>query len=773
MNKIYILSFIFLLPILAMGQTKNNYTRDTILINSYIDSISKYIFSDKDEALLYINKVDSLSKINKYNLGLYKSNNYRGIFYYILDDYNKSIEYYKKSLDYCEKDDTKKRAKIYTNISYSYNVLTKYDSSIFYLDKVNSLKNIEENTDIYLRAIFGKASIRIQQNDYIRALPYIEEGENILQNTTPESGFYGYYSIIGNFYRNVDDFDNAFKAYKTSIKYQNDFDIKVNQWKTYFSIAFLYMRIKENYDSALYYAYKGINENEIEFSSFDSLKLNLQLGNIFFEKGDVDSSSYYYMKAYNNKSSQKFKDYKAAIITNLGMYYGRKNNTEKAKEFLLLGLEISKKQGLLKFQKNALIELASIEENNKNFPLAYKYYKEYNTIIDSLKIEETKQRNSEMEYKNFLIKRKYQNELLTERLAGQDKKILVQRVGIVVFLGFLAILIFVLIYINRSKKKISSLNERLNESIADLKELSHFKENMTNMIVHDLKNPLGSIINVEYIEDKVVRDAIVKQSAFRMLNLVENILNVYKYTDSKIELNRKEIMLSVVLEKALNEVSFLVDKSSIKIKSSHNLNCILNIDEDIIRRVFVNLLTNAIKFSPIKGTIDIGTKLEKNNILISVTNSGESIAKQDQELIFKPFGQVSKKRSGKIKSTGLGLAFCKLAVESHNGEIGVISEEDSKTSFWFKLPDSVVSKTEIHIAKKQEYTLSQDDKLYLRVFVNKLLQIEIYEVSSINKLLLEIENISEAVKIWKEKVKTAVSFSNNDSYQKLINIDSI
>jgi len=108
-------------------------------------------------------------------------------------------------------------------------------------------------------------------------------------------------------------------------------------------------------------------------------------------------------------------------------------------------------------------------------------------------------------------------------------------------------------------------------------------------------------------------------------------------------------------------------------------------DKDIIRRVISNLLDNALKFSPEGGTITISSCLEEENVLISIHNTGPEIKKADIEKIFEKFGQAGLAASGKVHGTGLGLTFCKMAVEASGGKISVESDKDG-TTFSFSLP---------------------------------------------------------------------------------------
>ncbi len=111
-------------------------------------------------------------------------------------------------------------------------------------------------------------------------------------------------------------------------------------------------------------------------------------------------------------------------------------------------------------------------------------------------------------------------------------------------------------------------------------------------------------------------------------------------------------------------------------------------DESKLRRVLVNLLGNAIKFTPAGGTLMVEARLSENaqSILFSVSDTSEGIPAEAFERIFEKFGQVASRHGGRTMSTGLGLTFCKLAVQAHGGHISVESMPGEGSTFSFTIP---------------------------------------------------------------------------------------
>jgi len=176
--------------------------------------------------------------------------------------------------------------------------------------------------------------------------------------------------------------------------------------------------------------------------------------------------------------------------------------------------------------------------------------------------------------------------------------------------------------------------------------------------------------------------------------LVHNILDVHKYRDTTLEVDKERISLLEVLSNAFEEVAYLVDVSKLQISIKTECDYLINADRELLKRVFTNLFSNAIKYTPANETITIRCQQDTNGDLrIEIANPGPGIPKEQQELIFEYFKQGDKTDDGHVHSSGLGLSFCKLVVEAHKGKIGVISEAAQGVVFWIRLPETKPKKS--------------------------------------------------------------------------------
>lgn len=313
--------------------------------------------------------------------------------------------------------------------------------------------------------------------------------------------------------------------------------------------------------------------------------------------------------------------------------------------------------------------------------------------------------------------------------------------------------------INQQKEQISKQNK-------ELYKMNKYNEEMTNMIVHDLKNPLNIILNL-------AENELVLQSGKTMMNLVMNILNVYKNKETQMSLDKNNFSLLNISKTAINEVLFLAKLKNISIETEINKKTIVNIDKDIIIRVFINILNNAIKFTPYNGKIFINSEKDKQNkIKVSISDTGKGIPKDQLHVVFEKFGQVIDRKSINANSSGIGLTYCKIAVEAHGGIIGVDSEEGVGSTFWFMLSESGEIEHPILTSEEENINTSDLEKDFIKSMVFELNKLEFYEVGEILKIINKFEATKYPnIKIFAEKIKNAVFSGNLVEYDRLLYLE--
>jgi len=237
----------------------------------------------------------------------------------------------------------------------------------------------------------------------------------------------------------------------------------------------------------------------------------------------------------------------------------------------------------------------------------------------------------------------------------------------------------------------------LERSYQQLHALESIKDDLIHMIVHDLRSPLTVIMgNVEsalfMAQDSRQKEILqrVISGCEGMLTLIGNLLDVSRMEEGKLEPRLEEFPLSEVVQANLEILSPAAARwnKPIVCHAPEDLPP-LCADRDLVRRILANLLGNALKYSPPGKPIEIDAQYdeERSEFLISVTDHGIGIAPEFHQKIFDKFGQIEAKQSRERVGSGLGLTFCRMAVEAHGGRIWVESvPEESFTSFRFTLP---------------------------------------------------------------------------------------
>ncbi|MBP1712670.1 MAG: His Kinase (phospho-acceptor) protein [Deltaproteobacteria bacterium] len=246
--------------------------------------------------------------------------------------------------------------------------------------------------------------------------------------------------------------------------------------------------------------------------------------------------------------------------------------------------------------------------------------------------------------------------------------------------------------------RIKSYQDELSQNLqiiaaknAKLEELERVRDGLVHMIIHDLRNPLSAIsayLQLALIDPGGLSGA-NKEKVERCFHfcqelehMIQNLLNISKMEEGKMDLNREPTSLQDLTTEILERFAPTVEERQISLFFSGNGNLPpVIIDRSIIKRVITNLVDNEIRYTPNGGAIEVGVKAipDKGAICLTVKDSGDGIPAEYQEKIFDKFEQVKLKKEGnRAGSSGLGLTFCKMAVETHGGKIWVESEGPGK-----------------------------------------------------------------------------------------------
>ena len=234
--------------------------------------------------------------------------------------------------------------------------------------------------------------------------------------------------------------------------------------------------------------------------------------------------------------------------------------------------------------------------------------------------------------------------------------------------------------------------------IRDISErlaLDELRTDLTSMIFHDLRSPLGNVLSsLEVLKTSMTDDdeaiqavlAIALRSGRRLSRLIEQLLDLEQLETGQAVLSKSKGSLSTLIMEAVEEVLPVAEGKGhvLSFDLGSDSLPLVDMDSEMIRRVLINMLENAIKYSRSEGNIAVALDRYENSLRVGVSDNGPGIPKEDQKRIFEKFARVQRK--GRPKGLGLGLAFCRLAVEAHGGRIWVESETGQGSTFYFTLP---------------------------------------------------------------------------------------
>ncbi len=231
--------------------------------------------------------------------------------------------------------------------------------------------------------------------------------------------------------------------------------------------------------------------------------------------------------------------------------------------------------------------------------------------------------------------------------------------------------------------------------ISERKELDSLRDDLSAMIYHDLRSPLSNIISAldilnSFLPEESVTTiqpilSIASRSTDRLQRLISSLLDINRLEAGQPITNKRPLEPGLLAEEAAEVVRPLTEskQQSLAVQIESNLPNI-EADPDMLRRVLINLIENAVKFTPVGGQIEVSCSSEPDFIRFQVKDSGAGIAEEAREAIFEKFTRLQAERFP--KGFGLGLAFCRLAVRAHGGRIWVESQVGKGSQFIFNVP---------------------------------------------------------------------------------------
>lgn len=238
-------------------------------------------------------------------------------------------------------------------------------------------------------------------------------------------------------------------------------------------------------------------------------------------------------------------------------------------------------------------------------------------------------------------------------------------------------------------------NVREKEEAAILAQKEQLRANLLRSISHDLRTPLTSISgnasnllsNGKRFDENTKRTLYsdIYDDSMWLINLVENLLSVTRIEDGKMNLHLSAELMEEVIDEALRHINRKRKEHHITVNYSEEF-ILAKIDAKLVVQVIINIVDNAIKYTPVGSEINITTEKKGDKVVVSISDNGEGISEDVKRHVFDMFYSGANKVADSRRSLGLGLSLCKSIINAHGGEIKVLDNKPHGTIFTFTLP---------------------------------------------------------------------------------------
>lgn len=598
---------------------------------------------------------------------------------------------------------------------------------------------------------------------------------------------------IGKCYDEFDEKDKALKYYLKSLEIADSSYVRFAS-TIHINIGDIYVH-KGEYQKAISYYYPISKNKEDDFyCSKTYAYIGLSLAYLGLE--NIDSAEYYVDKGFDLASACIHVNSLSNLYLNKAKLHLIKNEKTKAKNDLLKAIEANTGSPYYERTYDIYNLLSELYEEEGNYEEALKYHKVYTEIKDSLfnekRTKKITQLQVEYDFKAKKVEQEKEKLILQQQLSNYRKSRIFFIIGLMLFIA-LAYILFIFYYKKKSANKIleeknrTILNQQqelvtkanlIKDGSTKIKELSDFKNRLAHMAVHDMKNPLNTVMGLSQGKPTEKNMKLINQASNQMFNFITNMLDIYKFEEAEIVLSLNSYKVISLINEAENQVSQLLKEKDITLVKNVDENIKAVVDETIIVRVFVNLFTNAIKYSYAGNTIHVDVNANFNGksndkLEIKITDSGIGIPKDQLTQIFEEFNNKKPQLITKSASTGIGLNFCKLAISAHKGVIMAESDLGKGTSIIIQLPlshDNCPKANKAQASKQEVNTptlILEKERSLIKKYAQKLEKYKVHEVSKINNILKQMDekNIQSG---WKKRIQAAVYSGENSIYKNLI-----
>jgi len=544
-------------------------------------------------------------------------------------------------------------------------------------------------------------------------------------------------------------FDEAIHFSFMAIRYFQSENYTYGIAKAYNTIGIAYGQ-NNQLNKAKQYYYKALNLFYQINDSLEVRNSLNNIAIVYGKEGNLDKSLVFFNKALLISKSLKDSTMQTPILNNIGVTYKIKGQYKDAEKYLLESMKINTENNYTRGLLFSYLNISELYLEIKNITPALKYielatnlaikldtkgelsncYETYSKILEQMGnhakaleyYKKYKETNDELQNENILsniqkTEEKFELEAKQKQLELQQKDNEILKLELDkstwyknFILGILIsvfVLLIMFIFQYRSKKKtteflailnneLSEANQKLVESESKLKELNITKDKFFSIISHDLRNPFASLVSFVRIMtrdyNQMSREEVLellenmKETTEKTQTLLENLLLWSKTQTGRITYTPESFNIYEIISENMQLFHPSINEKQISIQLFVPDKLMIYADYNMIKTTFRNLISNAIKFSQVKGVITISHEENEKWHIFNVEDTGIGMSEKELDSLFIPGSNTIKRGTADEKGSGIGLLICREFIERHNGTLSVSSKKDIGSKFSVMLP---------------------------------------------------------------------------------------
>ena len=601
----------------------------------------------------------------------------------------------------------------FSGIAYGYK--GEYSSAfVSFNDAIANAIEYQDSTNL-AHAQNSLGRLLFSQGDIINSYEYFFSALNIFTSLEDKEGMGYCYKSLAELYQVQNNLEKALLMSLKALEIRQELENKRAQTSSYHEIADIHLQQKQ-YEKAL--EYLNIAQN-IAVESKDNISLvetYLGISNILYHQEQYNEALEFGLRSLDPYIKIRNQTLLNNVHLQLGKIYLALGNYVKAEEYLLKLINLKAEAGALTIIRDANHYLSQVHKSRQNNKLAFEYLMAYNEVNDSLNSIDIARTIERMEIRLEFQEVEKENKLLkvqTEASQIELERQKNQNLALVATVILIIVIIFFVIRYTRQKikhshklaannkqiesqnKKINEQNVRLEKRNTELAELNREKDNLMNIVAHDLRSPfnnlkgIGELISLAGKLNSEQKEYVLllKEVASKGAGLTRDILDVNAFEAIDETYIISKINIYDFLVQILNEFSESAATKGVKLKiRSIDPKLSLLSEKSHLSRIVDNLLSNAIKYSHENTIVEFGAQQEGDLVNIFVKDQGPGFSDEDKEHLYKKFKKLSARPTGGESSNGLGLAIVKTLTKKLKGEITLHTSEKG-SEFIISLPD--------------------------------------------------------------------------------------